>query len=131
MVGIWQSVLSFTTVTEIGLSCDNSQSSRPYIKQALRGLWQEGVFCWPIIFAISLVRCLTDLLLHPPLAFQRLKNLSKSQRIKERNEEEKLLSRLELSTFITTQLPAMPFTNQQSSDGTYVVTIYEFSIKVF
>ena len=76
-------------------------------------------------FAISLVRRLTDLLLHPPLAFQRLKNLSKSQRIKERSEEEKRLSRLELSTFITSQLPAMPFTNQQSSDGTYVVTIYD------
>ena len=66
--------------------------------------------------AISRVRRLTDLLLNPPFAFQRLKNLSRSRRIDERKDEEIRLSTLELSTFpfVSSLVSAHPY--QQSSD---------------
>ena len=69
--------------------------------------------------AISKVRCLTDLLLKPTFSFQRLKNLAKSRRIEERKHEEKHLRTMEATTFtfITSQLPAIPFVNQLSSEG--------------
>ena len=72
--------------------------------------------------AISRVRCLTDLLLKPSFSFQRLKNLAKSRRIEERKDEEKRLKTLDAATFtyITSQLPTMPFTNQPLSESMLV-----------
>ena len=69
--------------------------------------------------AISRVRRLSDLLLKPPFAFQRLKNLAKSRRIKERKNEEERLKTLELATFpfVTSLESAHSFTHQLSYEG--------------
>ena len=69
--------------------------------------------------AISRVRRLTDLYLKPTFSFQCLKNLAKSRRIEVRKHEEKRLRTMEATTFtfITSQLPAIPFVNQLSSEG--------------
>ena len=56
-------------------------------------------FCAGLTFvAISRVRRMTDLLLNPPFAFQRLKNLSKSRRLHERQQAEQHLLLLQTTT---------------------------------
>ena len=126
MVDIWQSVLcELSQPLKLAWAVTIHKAQGLTLNKLCVDIGRKEFSAGLTFVAISRVRRLTDLLLNPPFAFQRLKNLSKSRRIEERKEEEKRLSRLELSTFITSQLPAMPFPNQLSSDGTYVVTIYD------
>ena len=81
-------------------------------------------FCAGLTFvAISRVRRLNDLLLNPPFAFQRLKNLARSRRIEERKGEEQRLKALELLTFPS----ATSLSAHQSSDhdGNSLFVLYQ------
>ena len=81
-------------------------------------------FCAGLTFvAISPVRRLNDLLLNPPFAFQRLKNLARSRRIEERKGEEQRLKALELLTFPS----ATSLSAHQSSDhdGNSLFVLYQ------
>ena len=77
--------------------------------------------------AISRVRCLTDLLLNPPFAFQHLRNLARSRRIEEHKAEEQCLKALELVTFPSVaSLSAHQFTHKESDhDGNSLFALYQ------
>ena len=72
---------------------DHTQSTRPYFGQSSCGCWKKEFSSGLTYVACSRVCQLKDLLFIVPFPYERLSNLSKSQRLQERlQEDHRLLS---------------------------------------
>ena len=112
---IWWFLFSPTAITETSLGTSHK------VDKVVVDIGKKE-FCAGLTFvAISRVRRMTDLLLNPPFAFQRLKNLSKSRRLHERQQAEQHLLLLQ-----TTTIP--PTDNCSSTQQGLCLHVYIFCI---